>query len=216
MEFGDNTKDEKTLFCFILHQMVSLFHGVGCSFMLIWKSLHSIAKGFEVFKSYCIHLLSFLFFLLPFWVTCDEFQSQIPFPFLRILLGGSFLFDSNGLESSFYFRSNLPLFFTIQFLVLGAICSLLSYGNWKIITLSICLLGLGIIGIALSPLFIFWINPSVPVSSLRFGYGFYLWLAVLLLLLASLLGFAIFLKGKSKKKVTKNWIAPWIFWFLPL
>ena len=34
MEFGDNTKDEKTLFCFILHQMVSLFHGVGCSFIL--------------------------------------------------------------------------------------------------------------------------------------------------------------------------------------
>lgn len=179
MEFGDNTKDEKTLFCFILHQMVSLFTGLAV-------------------------LLSFLFFLLPFWVTCDEFQSQIPFPFLRILLGGSFLFDSNGLKSSFYFRSNLPLFFTIQFLVLGAICSLLSYGNWKIITLSICLLGLGIIGIALSPLFIFWINPSVPVSSLRFGYGFYLWLAVLLLLVASLLGFAIFLKGKSKKKVKKN------------
>lgn len=160
-------------------------------------------KWFPFFTGLAV-LLSFLFFLLPFWVTCDEFQSQIPFPFLRILLGGSFLFDSNGLESSFYFRSNLPLFFTIQFLVLGAICSLLSYGNWKIITLSICLLGLGIIGIALSPVFIFWINPSVPVSSLRFGYGFYLWLAVLLLLVASLLGFAIFLKGKSKKKVTKN------------
>lgn len=149
-------------------------------------------------------LLSFLFFLLPFWVTYDEFQSQIPLPFLRILLGGSFLFGSNGLESSFYFRSNLPLFFTLQFLVLGAICSLLSYGNWKIITLSICLLGLGIIGITLSPLFIFWINPSVPVSSLRFGYGFYLWLAVLLLLVASLLVLAVFLKGKSKGKVTKN------------
>ena len=157
-------------------------------------------KWFPFFAGLAV-LLSFLFFLLPFWVTCDEFQSQISLPFLRILLGGSFLFDSNGLESSFYFRSNPPLFFTIQFLVLGAICSLLSYGNWKIITISTCLLGLGI---ALSPVFIFWINPSVPVSSLRFGYGFYLWLAVLLLLLASLLGFAIFLKGKSKKKVTKN------------
>ncbi len=159
-------------------------------------------KWFPLFAGLAV-FLSFLFFLLPFWVTFDELKTPISFPFLRILLGGSFLFDSNGLESSFYFRSNLPLFFSLQFLVLGAICSLLSYGNWKIIVLSICLLGLGVIGIALSPLFIFLVNPSVPLSNLRFGYGFYLWLVVLLFSFVCLLVLAVFLKGKSKKIVTK-------------
>ena len=160
------------------------------------------SKGFPVFAGFAI-LLSFLFFFLPFWVTSDEFETPIVLPFLRILLGGSFLFDSNGLESSFCFRSNVPLFLAIQFLVLGAICSLLSYGNWKIITLSLCLLGLGFVGIALSPFFIAWVNPSIPISSLRFGCGFFLWLTLSLLLFAGLFVLAFLMKDKSKKKVIK-------------
>ncbi len=123
-------------------------------------------------------LCSIAMFFLPFVGSFLEGNRFVSFPVYQLVFGGEVIFDNAGHLVAFSFSENYWLFAFAICLALGALGSFLSRNATRELIISLSLSTVGFIGIAMALLITHWVNPGLPLMSLKFGWAFYVWVAL--------------------------------------
>ncbi len=159
--------------------------------------------GWSCYVAGGLLLSSAVFFFFPFVGSFLEGGKFVSFPVNALIFGGEATYENLGYTTSFSFSENYWLFAFAICLVLGALGAFLSRNATRELTISFSLSSIGFVGIAMALLILHWVNPGLPLMSLRFGWAFFVWVslagAALIILLVSIIRSRLYWRNRSVK-----------------